>query len=311
MRMFLIKTDFMLFPDINDLLKALTKMLKGASEASDLYESVFEKNSTEYLSYINRELETFHRKQLPEKKDNHVRLTPTLQTQIDKRIGFDAIINDNSFSSIMLCEGDINNFGALLKKISEDLQHPRQDSLSLYIQYKSNNNSVLRQNIDLLLEVNQEVFESLDRELKRHIKDCFNIDIGNCDLSLEDLDMLKNESKKIKDKTKSKEIDENVQEYLETLMMKNGLVRGLNQIIEKEDLSNNIYINSLDDNMQKYIKNVKDKMDEPNRDEDSRKMMSKIVNRLILEGTYSSEISNILKYEIDTWGIDGCLSKYT
>lgn len=252
---YLIKTDYMMFPDIDDLAKDIGNSINKSKQAtSDLYKLFFEKDNIEYLNYWNHDLELFHKVQLPTKKDDHFRLNPTLQTKINKQFGFNEIVNDNSFSSLLLCEGDIH-FASLLDKLSTDWQDDHKNinarsNLSIYLlRFAPNHNDAFNAYSNLTYRR----LEIQDNEihLKEYIKIHLNIEIVG-DISINDLDLLEQKTKDQYDE----EITNRIKGYYDILKLKNDLIQQLNWIIENDDLSNIEHLPEFDKDTMKYIEAV-------------------------------------------------------
>ena len=318
MKTFLIKTDFKLFQDTNDLISVIKKVLMNEPETSGLFKSFFS-NSSEYFRYMNRDLAYFDIIQLPRNKEDNFRLTPALQTRIEKQFGFEAIINDNSFSSLLLSEGDIRDIDKLLDRIYKDYEHADEDSLSHHILLVSKSHNLLRKDISELKNKPNLFFE-LNEELKKLAQNYLQIDTADEELSIEDLDSLK----KINDSSKAMIIDEKVQEYLAILGVKNKIITGLNKIIMEDDLYK--YTGILDEDTRKHLdcikankkpnkkpnglEGIRANIDKPTGDEVFQ-IKRMIANRLIFEKTYFEEISSILTYEIKISGFEDTVRKYT
>lgn len=306
LKKFLIKTDFMLFPDIIDLLGALKDVIKTGQNFNPLYKFIFMNKSSEYLRYTNRDLASFHIISLSKSRDENIQLPPTLRAKIDMLSGFESIVDDNSFSSLLLCEGDIKDFDMLLEKISDDTENSRECNLSFYIHRISKNHETLS---DYIKQYKQVASKNLNEELKKYIKKYLDIDIACEELRVDDIESLKNKLETMADVSERSEIKEKIQKFYELSMLKNSIIMELNQIMDEDDLSSDKYVDKLDKKIQKYVRDTKKEMNNP--DGEISQVMKKMVNRLILEGTYCNEISNILKCEIEISGMQGYLRKYT
>jgi hypothetical protein len=244
-------------------------------------------------------------------------LNPTLQTKINKQFGFNEIVNDNSFSSLLLCEGDIH-FASLLDKLSTDWQDDHKNinarsNLSIYLlRFAPNHNDAFNAYSNLTYRR----LEIQDNEihLKEYIKIHLNIEIVG-DISINDLDLLEQKTKDQYDE----EITNRIKGYYDILKLKNDLIQQLNWIIENDDLSNIEHLPEFDKDTMKYINILKDNLKKETDisnieqfskfDDNTKKYINILkdnlnketkmrINRLILERFFSIEMANILTKEI-------------
>jgi len=97
---FLVRTDFVLYPDIKDLLKDVERFYSTNESQDDdygLYKTFFEDREQGYETYENKQVKDFHKSTLPKEQMKYVRFPPTIRKKLGKNGGIDIFIENNCY----------------------------------------------------------------------------------------------------------------------------------------------------------------------------------------------------------------------